>query len=457
MWIPRLPTDGTPIFQQILASLERDIGDGVLAPGERLPPQRVLARHLGVSLGTVTHAYEEADRRGLTVGHVGRGTYIAGGLDQDSIRRPGEMLDLSLNYPPMVAAERLLSEVWGRVRRRADFLDVLNYGPMEGLPQHRRAAAVWLRKTAHLEAPASRLIMTSGGQAGLDLVTARLCQPGDPILCEQLTFSGIKALAQQRNFRLVPVGMDGGGMDPDALARTAHTSGAKVLYTIPTLHNPTGLSMDPARRADILRVARKYDLKIIEDDVYAAYVDIQSLALPLSMMAPERCYYVSALSKSIAPGLRTGFVVAPTDEAAAEVARGVRVSCFSSQSMGMLVAQQAMEEGAADQIIKENRRTVRLRNHLLRQTLSLPEMGCPFSPHVWLPLQEHEAERLEARLLREGIKATSPGIPRVAGGMAFGLRFCVGSPRREEDFQEAMPRIEAVLHQPADLSMDAVV
>src|SRR5579883_1799497 len=118
MWTPDLPTDGSPLFRQVFAALERAIADGVLEVGTKLPPQRSLAERLGVSVGTVTRAYEEADRQGLTVGHVGRGTYVAGAQSSHSPRRPGEIIDLSMNCPPMIAAERLLAETWGKVRRR---------------------------------------------------------------------------------------------------------------------------------------------------------------------------------------------------------------------------------------------------------------------------------------------------------------------------------------------------
>jgi DNA-binding transcriptional MocR family regulator len=180
MWIPDLPTDGTPIFQQILAALERSISDGELEPGARLPPQRLLARRLGVSVGTITRAYEEADRRGLTIGHVGRGTFIAHAHEADGVRHPGPIVDLSLNAPPMIAAERLLGETWGKVRRRPEFLNALNYGPIEGFPEHRRLAAAWLARTAGTEnVDPDRIVITCGGQASMDLVMNHLCQPGD--------------------------------------------------------------------------------------------------------------------------------------------------------------------------------------------------------------------------------------------------------------------------------------
>ena len=448
MWTPDLPTDGTPIFRQLFAALERSIADGVLAVGSRLPAQRELAERLGVSVGTVTRAYEEADRRGLTVGHVGRGTFVAGYQDLDSVRKPSEIIDLSMNCPPMVAAERLLAETWGKVRRRRDFLDVLNYAPIEGSNHHRKLAAAWLAKTARLEIPAiDRIVVTTGCQAAMDAVVSQLCKPGDTLLAEELTFSGIKAIARQRGYRLVGIPMDREGIDPEALASAAKTTGATVLYTMPTLHNPTGRTMSMARRKDVIKVARKAHIRIVEDDNYAVFTDRQADVVPLASLAPELCYYVSGLSKSIAPGLRTGFAVAPGETDANTLAQGVRAACFTNQSMGLLIAQQAIEDGAAEQIIKENRRIVFSRNALLRKGLGADESkpALHWSPHIWMPLSESESERIESTLFRQGVRLTPFAVPRLPGARESGLRICVGAPRREEDFRRAVAHLQRAL------------
>jgi DNA-binding transcriptional MocR family regulator len=448
MWIPDLPTDGTPIFRQLFAALERSIADGVLAVGSRLPPQRELAERLGVSVGTVTRAYEEADRRGLTIGHVGRGTYVSGFQDLDSVRKPSEIIDLSMNCPPMVAAERLLAETWGKVRRRRDFLDVLNYAPIEGANQHRRMAAAWLARTARLETSvANRMVITAGCQAAMDTVISQICKPGDTILAEELTFSGIKSIARQRGYKLVGVSMDREGIDPEALAKAAKVTGATVLYTMPTLHNPTGRTMSASRRKDVIKVARKAQLTIVEDDVYAVFADPRLDVVPLSVLAPELCYYVSGLSKSIAPGLRTGFAVAPDETHADGLAQAVRAACFATQSMGLLIAQQAIEDGAAEQIVKENRRIVYARNALLRKGLEKEESkpALHWSPHVWMPMSEAESERIEAKLFREGVRLTPFAVPRMPGAREGGLRICVGAPRREEDFRRAVALLQRAL------------
>ena len=461
MWIPDLPTDGTPLFQQILAALERAVRDGGLKAGERLPPQRALARTLGVSVGTITRAYEEADRRGLTLGHVGRGTYIARAQDLESTRAAGPVVDLSMNVPPMVAAERLLIEAWGKVRRRPEFAKALtlNYGPVEGLPQYRQLMSTWLTHTAGVDAiDPSRVVITNGAQGAMDLAFSTLCKPGDVILTEELTFSGMKAIAEYRGYTLAPVAMDGEGILPDALAAVAKATGARVLYTMPTLQNPTARILSLARRKELINVARRLDIVLVEDDVYAAYVERRDAPPPLVNLAPDLTFYVSGLSKSLAPGLRTGIVVAPTAQLAARVAVGLRVSAHSTQSMGLLIAQQAIEDGSADQILKENRKLLRTRGSAVRAALNLrPERLASMSPHIWLPATASEAVRLEALLLSENVRVTGRSDPVVDAARASGLRFCVGAPRREADFERAVGAIQRVLNQPPDLSLRAAI
>jgi DNA-binding transcriptional MocR family regulator len=459
MWIPDLPTDGTPLFHQILAALERAIRDGGLKAGERLPPQRALAQTLGVSVGTITRAYEEADRRGLTLGHVGRGTYIAPAQDTESARIAGPLVDLSMNVPPMVAAERLLMEAWGKVRRRPEFAKALNYGPVEGMPEQRQLMSAWLTHTAGVDTiDPPRIVITNGAQGAMDLAFSTLCKAGDAILVEELTFSGMKAIAEYRGYSLAPVAMDDEGIIPDALFAAAKASGARALYTMPTLQNPTARTLSLARRKELIKVARRLEITLVEDDVYAAYVDRQDAPPPLVNLAPDITYYVSSLSKSLAPGLRTGFVVAPTAAAAARVAEGLRVSAHSAQMMGLLIARQSIEDGSAEQILKENRRLLRTRGTAIRMALNLrPGPLESMSPHVWLPATQAEATRLEAQLLSENVRITGISAPVLDFSRGCGLRFCVGAPRRDPDFERAVGAIQRVFNQPPDLSLRAAV
>jgi DNA-binding transcriptional MocR family regulator len=171
-WKPALTGRG-PLYEKLAAAIERDAKSGALPAGSRLPPQRDLAYRLGVSVGTVTKAYIEAERRGLLRGHVGRGTYVAGADPADAGQG---LIDLSLNIVPGGPAARYFSDAMAAVRRRADFLDSLAYAPLDGAAWQKKAAAAWLKDTSGYEADLSRLVLTAGVQHGMSLAHS-VCGP----------------------------------------------------------------------------------------------------------------------------------------------------------------------------------------------------------------------------------------------------------------------------------------
>src|ERR1700691_4277724 len=144
-WQPKLDSGSDPIYARIVAALERDLRLGTVDGGARLPPQRSLADHLNVSVGTVTKAYLEAERRGLVHAHVGRGTFVSQASSQRTSDQAARdrVIDLSLNVAPHeAAARRLLSTPTGK--RNSDMLDALAYSPAPGPDAHRKAAVAWL-------------------------------------------------------------------------------------------------------------------------------------------------------------------------------------------------------------------------------------------------------------------------------------------------------------------------
>ena len=140
MWLPNLEGRKGPVYRAIADAIDADVERGTLRAGTRLPPHRDLADHLGVTVTTVTRAYTEAARRGLTSGHVGRGTFIRG-------REPEEnengLLDLSINVL-MPDKEVANLEVHLMRRRVLPWTQLLGYAPKRGHLRHRQAMAAWL-------------------------------------------------------------------------------------------------------------------------------------------------------------------------------------------------------------------------------------------------------------------------------------------------------------------------
>ena len=407
-WLPKLEESPRPLVDRLITALERDIRAGALQPGLRLPPQRELAFALGISLGTVTKAYAEAERRGLTQATVGRGTFVSvpapDAAFRHSARGQPAGINLAQNVRPVLGAKAALGEALGRLRK-TDLSALLVYSPSAGEDPHRRAMADWLARTTLLEPDWRDLAITAGGQQAVSLALGALAAPGDTILTEAGTYYGLRTLAEHAGYRLKGLALDHEGLDPAALDRAAAATGARVLYVTPTLHNPTGRTMGRTRREEIVRVARARDLWIVEDDVYALYDAPRALA-PLAALAPERTLYVSSLSKSLSAGLRVGILLTPGGDTLERALRGLRATCYSAPALGPAVGAQWIADGTADALAAEVRaemgRRVRGALRLLGPAAEAPSSPC--SLHVWLPMSELDAERAAAQALRAGVE-----------------------------------------------------
>lgn len=424
MWSPKLRRGGKPIYEQLIETLEGDIADGALPPGAQLPPQRDLAFHLKIGVGTVTKVYAEARRRGLLTATVGRGSFVAG---QAQAANDG-FIDFSRNLAPQTAAAARFGDALMALRRRADLGEHLTYAPPAGFTAHRQAGAKWLSISANFSTDWQRLIVCEGGQHALTLAFTSLCRPGDTVLTEAATFFGVRTLAEQLGLNLHGVKMDREGLLPDALDRAAAKSGARVLYTIPTLQNPTGRMMGARRREEIAAVAKKRNLIVVEDDVYAAFThrDVPTIA----ELIPERAFYVATLSKMIAPGLRCGYLLTPDEDRFERVIKCVRAFSYAPSSIGPLIGTQWIEEGAAQDIAAAVKRDVAQRTKLAVEMLGKAIEGphVPVAPHVWLPMSELKAERVAGAAMRAGVVVTPPAAPIVDAKEISGLRLCIGAP-----------------------------
>ncbi|MBU4436576.1 MAG: PLP-dependent aminotransferase family protein [Alphaproteobacteria bacterium] len=446
-WIPTLSDGEAPLYERLVDALRGDIASGALAAGARLPPQRDLAHRLGLGLGTVTRAYVEAEKAGLVQAHVGRGSFVRGGAAARPSAAPdGGLINLAQNIAPRGPADLRIADTLSRLRRRGDLLDHLAYAPPAGMEVQRRAGAAWLARTGGLTgADWTRLIVCAGAQQGLALAFGAVTRPGDTVLCEASTFYGVKALAEHMGYGLKGLAMDAQGLRPDVLDEAAATGAYKVLAVQPTLQNPTGRIMSAGRRAQIIAVARKHDLMIIEDDIYAVYAP--GAPPPFAVLAPERTLHVSGVSKSLAPGLRTGFLIVPPGDHLDRVLRAVRALSYAPPSFGGLIATQWIEDGAADAIVGEIRTEMTARLTLARQILG-DAIEVPMSasaPHVWLAMSELDAERLAGRALRGGVELTPPSAPVVTPGLTPGVRLCLGAARDRDDLERGLRIVAAAL------------
>ncbi|HLZ85083.1 MAG TPA: PLP-dependent aminotransferase family protein, partial [Caulobacteraceae bacterium] len=369
------------------------------------------------------------------------------------------LVDLARNMPPCAAGAREIGDALSRLRSQPDIDACARYAPPEGLERVRRAAAKWLLRRHGLERDAADLIQCAGGQQGITLAFGALCRPGDTVLCEASTFLGIKAAAEYLSSNLHGVGMDEGGLSPEALDRAAASTGAKAVIVHPTLQNPTTRTMSLARRQDLVEVARRRDLAIIEDAAYEVYADPLARPPALADLAPERTFYILSTSKSLATGLRVGFLIAPDQTRRGSVIRGIRAMGYSPPGLESLVFAQWVEDGTAeavsDRILEETAARLDVARRILGPAMEDP--GAPRSPHVWLPMPALRAERLAARAFRRGVEVTPLDAPVAPRCEVTGVRLCLGAAPDRRILEQALTTVADILADGAPTDDRAIV
>jgi DNA-binding transcriptional MocR family regulator len=418
----QLQPQGGPVFVRVADAIQGAVLSGRLQPGDRLPAQRSLATRLAVDFTTITRAYGLARERGLLEGEVGRGTFIRSTAGEE-IR---SVVDLSMNLPPQpfgVSLAAALDEELSRILKRSDLAAVMAYRAPMGAAPERAAGAGWLRPVLGEVDPA-RVVVTAGAQAGLNAVMQVRLKAGDGLVVDALTYPGLISAARQRGLRQIPVEADEEGMSPDALEAACRT-GARALYLVPTLYNPSAGTLSEARRRRLAEIARKHDLVILEDDAYGRLPDEPTPAV--ATFAPERTFHVATLSKSLSPGLRTAFVVAPDDAAARAVADAAHAQAMMPAPLMSAVFAGWMQSGTAEALLAGVQTEAAARRAIAAEVLPAARGGAN-SLHVWLDLPA----RLDRLALAEQARERGLGVATSdlfsAGAPPNGLRLSLGAP-----------------------------
>ena len=459
-WQPDLEGHSGPRYAAIADALAADLANGRFEPGDRLPTHRDLAWRLGVTVGTVSRAYAEAERRGLVSGEVGRGTFVRGSQAPESYfvhdERDPATIDLGLALPPPGSCDRYLGPALKALAEDPRVAALLTYQPGAGRTEHRAAGAEWLARRG-FQVPAERVILTNGGNHGIAVALAATTRPGDRLLIERLSYAVIQPIARMLGLRLEGLAADENGILPEAVAAACRAGDARALYCIPTLQNPTTSIMPEERRHAIAEAADRHDLAVLEDDTFAHLVDQAPPAL--TSLLPERGYYITSLSKTLAPGLRVGYVAGPA-RAIENLTGAVRATCMMASPIPAEIASRWIRDGTAVDILESNRRELSARREHALEILGAWDMDCPpGSQYAWLRLPEPwraadfaaAAERANVIVVPAGHFAV--GRQEVEHGVRIGL----GPPRTRADLETGLTRLAELLRDGPGQSFSTIV
>jgi GntR family transcriptional regulator/MocR family aminotransferase len=346
--VPFFKDSVEPIYRQLAQHFRLQIESGRLLPGDRLPPTRLLAQQLGVGRISVVNAYAQLQVEGLIAAHPGRGTFVTG-------VRPSPAGSI-LSWPPLGASNMSMREMTRLARQPGviafsggtppeEFLPVealrqainavidrdgaaaVAYEESEGYPPLRTCVSEYVTSLG-IQCHPDDILITGGAQQALDLAIQTILGEGDVLLTSNPTYLGILDIAHVR--RVIPVGvpMDSQGMRMDALEAAILDHRPGLIYVAPTHHNPTGTVMPMHRRRQLLALAKRYSVPVLEDAVYHELSYHDAPPPPLKALDEDGLViHASGYSKILLPGTRIGYLIAdgPLQERLLRVKQAVDV------------------------------------------------------------------------------------------------------------------------------------
>jgi DNA-binding transcriptional MocR family regulator len=429
-WMPNLTISGKPRYLAIADAIAEDIRSGRLAPSDRLPPQRQLARRLDIDFTTVARGYLEAQKRGLIESHVGRGTFV-----RRSARRPHspmarhpEIVDLSMNLPPEPNDPELLDRMQdGLDAIGRDLVSLMRYQGFGGVQADKDAASNWLSRRA-LAPPQERLFITPGAHPALLGIFGLLAKGGDVILSEELTYPGTRAIAAQLGLKLVGLPMDDEGLDAAAFEAACARFSPKALYVNPTLLNPTTHTISQPRRIAIAEIACRFGVPIVEDDPYGFLPTAGPP--PFAAVAPELTWHVAGLAKCLGAGLRIAYVIAPDVRSGWLFASAVRTATVMASPLTVALATRWIADGTGEALLGAVRQESIERQRLAAAILPASGMRTdPIGFHLWASLPPPWTRSAFVGHMRStGIGVVASDAFVTAGPPPEAVRLCLGGP-----------------------------
>ncbi|MCE4555332.1 PLP-dependent aminotransferase family protein [Pelomonas cellulosilytica] len=448
-WISRIKGSALPAYQVIPELIAEDLQHGRLAPRDRLPPLRDLAKVLDLNYTTVVRGFAEARDRGLVASRPGLGSYVRGSFIGLPLRA-GTGAEMTMNLPPEIeehpAMQRLQEQAAAAIVN-TPLHDLMRYQDFGGTPRDRDLAARWLRQWL-AKADADRVLVAPGIHAALLGLVSMLVKPGQSLCVESMAYPGIKAIAAQLGTPLHPLAMDEEGLRPDEFEAACKSAAIGALYLCPNLHNPMTATLSLRRREQIADVALRYSVPVIEDDAYGMLP--AAVPPPLADYAPGLVYYVSGLSKWLGAGLRIAYVQAPTAAAHQRLAGALRATTVMASPFINSVVATWLEQGEADAVLSAVRAECQWRSALMAERLGRHGLRTHRQGfHAWLPLVEEggapRSVAMAAELRAIGVLAVASTAFSTDRQPPDGLRLCLGGGLTRDDCGRALQAVEDAL------------
>ncbi len=431
-WRPDLSNSDKPRYLAIADAIADDIAAGRLVIGDRLPPQRKLAKRLDIDFTTVARGYVEAQKRGLIESKVGQGTFVR---DKPRPRRssqsfPPRPVDLSMNLPPEPDDPELIARMQAGVDYvTRDIVSLLRYQGFGGTQADKDAASSWLGRRALVPAQ-DRVFVSPGAHPALVGIVSILAKPGETILSEAITYPGIRSIAAQLGVNLVGLPMDNDGIELEALTDACKTLKPKAVYLNPTLQNPTTLTIPDQRRREIVAIARRFQVPIIEDDAYGFIHEHGHGHSPFAAIAPDLTWHVAGLAKCIGAGLRAAYVVVPDTRSAWPFASALRAATVMASPFTVALVTRWIEDGTADTMLRFIRAETSARQKLAAEIMPKESYRAdPLSFNMWVPLPKPWTRSGFVEHMRStGIGVVASDAFMAGGAAPEAVRICLGGP-----------------------------
>jgi 2-aminoadipate transaminase len=331
-----------PYYLQLKDQFRELILSEIYKPNTKLPPTRQLAEILKINRNTVLTAYEELEADGLVYSHVGQGTFVSEA--REYLNKREQPFQRKFNWTNYFSAELDESALFSLVQLyrsciakakisfggahpddglypidlvkrcfnsvlKEEKSEILRYGPIEGYYPLREHLAARM-KNRGIETKAENVFITSGSQQALEISSRMLIESGNYVITEEPTYTGALSIFNTLRAKIIGVPLEKDGLNLDILEDTLKQYNPKFIYTIPNFQNPTGITMSINKRKNLIYLAEKYNVPIIEDDVSGDLRFEGEDLLPLKALdRTGQVVYISSLSKELIPGFRVGWAV----------------------------------------------------------------------------------------------------------------------------------------------------